>query len=123
MGRERLGPRCRDRSPTRRGSKEVGCVSAEIVTAIDATIDQDREQDLLDGYRPLMEAPKPDGLLHSELLRGQGGLWRIQTTWRDRDALMAVRNSGRPPAALELLDRMHAEHSHGVFTVEASYYP
>jgi hypothetical protein len=97
-------------------------VSAEIVTAIDATIDQDREQDLLDGYRQIMASPKPDGLLHSELLRGQGGLWRIQTTWRDRDALMAVRNSGRPPA-LELLDRMHAEHSHGVFTVEASYYP
>jgi len=96
-------------------------MSAEIVTAIDATVDPEREQELLDGYRQMNEAPKPDGLLRSELLRGQGGLWRIQTTWRDRDALMAVRNSGARPAALELLDRVGAEHSHGVFTVEERY--
>lgn len=96
-------------------------MSHKVVTVIDATVDREREQDLLDGYRRIKEAPKPDGLLHSELLRGQGGAWRIQTTWRDRDALMAVRSSRRPPAALELLDRVGAEHSHGVFTVEESY--
>jgi len=69
----------------------------------------------------MMEAPKPDGLLRSELLRGQAGLWRIQTTWRDRDAIIALRQSGKPPAALELLDRLGAEHSHGVFAVEESF--
>ncbi len=97
-------------------------MGAEVVTAVDATVDPEREQDLLDGYRQMQEAPKPDGLLRSELLRGQGGLWRIQTTWRDRDALIAVRQSGRPPAALELLDRIGSEHSHGVFAVEESYH-
>ncbi len=96
-------------------------MGAQVVTAIDATVDPEREHDLVDGYRQMNEAPKPDGFLRSELLRGQGGSWRIQTTWRDRDALIALRQSGRPPAALELLERLGAEHSHGVFAVEQSY--
>ena len=96
-------------------------MGAEIVTVIDATVDPAQEQDLVDGYRQLKEAPMPDGLLRSELLRGQGGHWRIQTTWRDRDSLIAIRKSGTPPAALELLDRVGVEHSHGVFEVAESY--
>ena len=96
-------------------------MSGEVVTAIDAKIVEHREQELLEGYRQLKEAPRPDGLLSSELLRGQGGMWRIQTTWRDRETLIAIRKSGSPPAALELLDRLGAEHSHGVFVVEDSY--
>lgn len=67
------------------------------------------------------DGPKPDGLLRSELLRGQAGAWRIQTTWRDRDAPVAVRESGKPPAALVLLDQLGVEHSHAVFMVEQSY--
>ncbi|MDQ6752154.1 MAG: hypothetical protein M3017_01760 [Actinomycetota bacterium] len=43
------------------------------------------------------------------------------TTWRDLDALMVLRNSGESPAALALLDRLGAEHSHAVFTVEQRY--
>ena len=67
------------------------------------------------------EQGKPAGLLGSELLRGQNGAWRIQTLWQDKDALLALRTSGEPPAALALLDRLGAEHSHGLFTVEQSY--
>lgn len=92
-----------------------------VVTAVDARVDPKREDDLLEGFRQLNEGQKPDGLLRSELLRGQGGAWRIQTTWRDRDALMAVRNSGKSPGALELLDRLGAEHSHAVFSIEQSH--
>ncbi len=105
------------------GARTGGAMSGEVVTVIDATVDPEREQELLDGYRQMNGAPKPDGLLGSELLRGQGGAWRIQTTWRDRDALMAVPQSGRPPAALELLDGVGAQHSHGVVTVEESWPP
>ncbi len=97
-------------------------MSAEIVTVVDATVDADREQDLVAGYRQMTQGPIPDGLLRSELLRGQGGRWRIQTTWRDRDSLMAMRRGGRAPAALELFDAVGAEHSHGVFEVEESYH-
>ena len=57
-------------------------MSATVITTIDTTIQPEREQELLDGFRQLNDGPKPDGLVRSELLRGQGGAWRLQTTWR-----------------------------------------
>jgi hypothetical protein len=83
---------------------QENAMTTRVVTIIDANVASDREQ-----------------MLRSELLRGQNGAWRIQTVWRDAEALMAVRNSGEPPAALALLDRLGAEHSHAVFTVEQSH--
>ena len=91
------------------------------MTVVDAIVDASREAELIDGFRALGENDVPVGLVRSELLRGQDGAWRIQTTWQDRDALMAVRASGRPPAALELLDSLEADHSHAWFTVEETY--
>ncbi|WP_434619445.1 hypothetical protein [Arthrobacter sp. A5] len=96
-------------------------MSTPVVTAIDTTIKAGREQELLDGFSQLYTGQKPDGLVRAELLRGQGGFWRLQPTWRDLDALMVLRNSGESPAALALLDRLGAEHSHAVFTVEQRY--
>jgi hypothetical protein len=90
----------------------------QIVTAIDAVVAVDREQELLAGFAAINAETEPDGLVRSELLRGQDGRWRIQTTWRDFDALMAVRDSGEPPAALRLLESIGAAHSHAVFVVE-----
>jgi heme-degrading monooxygenase HmoA len=92
-----------------------------LVTTVDTTVPAELEQALLDEFKAMNGAAKPDGLLRSELLRGQGGAWRIQSTWRDREALLAVRNSGEPPPALALLDRLGVEHSHTFFTVEQSY--
>ena len=92
-----------------------------LITVVDASVAPEREQELLDGFRQLNQGPKPDGFVRSELLRRLDGGWRIQTTWRDREALMAVRASGRPPAALALLDQVGAEHGHAVFTVEQSF--
>jgi hypothetical protein len=37
------------------------------------------------------------------------------------DALMALRSSSIRPAALDLLDSVNAEHSHGWFTIEQAY--
>lgn len=80
-----------------------------------------QEADLVAGYRELTaDVPRPDGLLRSELLRGQGGRWVVQTLWRDRQAVLAARDSGTPPAALVLAERVGAEHSHDVLVVEAS---
>ncbi len=95
-------------------------MSTRVVTAIDATVDPAREADLLEGYRQLIAGPPQDGLLRSELLRGQNGAWRIQTTWRDLDTLKAIRTSGVRPAAAELLDRIGAPHTHTWFIVEDS---
>lgn len=91
-----------------------------VVTSVDATVAPEREDELLEGFRALNDGPAPDGLLRSELLRRLDGGWRIQTTWRDREALLALRQRGEPPAMLALLDRLGAEHTHAVFTVEQS---
>jgi hypothetical protein len=88
---------------------------------VDATIDPAREADLLEGYRALIAADQPDAILRSELLRGQDGAWRIQTTWRDMDSLRAVREAGKPHAAQLLLDSVGAEHTHAFFFVAESF--
>jgi heme-degrading monooxygenase HmoA len=94
-----------------------------VVTSVELRIPADREQELLHGYRDMIAGPTPDGFMRSELLRSFDGAWRIQTVWRDRDALTALRQSGEPPAALALLERLGAEHTHSVFTVEDSFEP
>jgi hypothetical protein len=82
----------------------------------------EREGELLAGYRRLNENAKPDGLLRSELLRADGGRWLIQTLWRDKEAILAARRAGQPPAALVLLDGVGAAvHSHDVWTVADSF--
>jgi hypothetical protein len=98
-------------------------MDAEVVTTVDATLPEGRERELLDGYRELVEGDSPDGLLRSELLRGTDGTWRIQTTWRDREAVVALRRAGQPPAALVLLQSLGAEYTHAVFTVEQRHLP
>lgn len=98
-------------------------MSQPVVTTVDTVVPAERERDLVDGFAELVAGANPEGLLRSELLRGQAGAWRIQTTWRDREALMAVRRSGNPSAALVLLDRLGVEHTHAVFTVEESHLP
>ncbi len=95
--------------------------AGQLVTSVDFAIAAEGEQALLDGFRALNETASPDGLLRTELLRAPDGRWRIQTTWRDKEAVMALRASGKPPAVLELLDRLGAAHTHSVFTVEQSY--
>ena len=96
-------------------------MSDPVVTVVDAQVDPDREADLVAGYLQMSEGERPEGLLRSELLRGQNGRWRIQTTWQDMDALRAVRASGVRPAAIDLLERVGAEPSHAWFTVERSF--
>lgn len=93
-----------------------------VLTSVALVVSDDRDGDVISAYRELIvEAPKPDGLLRSELLRAQSGRWLIQTLWRDRDAIVAARRSGVQPAALVLAERVGAEHSHEVLSVEAAF--
>jgi heme-degrading monooxygenase HmoA len=90
-----------------------------ILTSVALVVPQSREEDVIPAYRQLVaEGPRPEGLLRSELLRGQGGRWLVHTLWRDRAAIMAARDAGQRPAALLLANRIGAEHSHEVLTVE-----
>jgi quinol monooxygenase YgiN len=93
----------------------------QILTTVTATVDPQRETELTTGFREITARALPDGLIRTELLRGRNGTWRIQSLWRDRAALEAVRNSAEPPAALELFSKVGADHSHEVFTVEHAH--
>ena len=93
----------------------------QIMTVVSAVVAPDREAELPSGFRIMTETTMPDGLIRSELLRGQHGTWRIESLWRDWNALQKVRASGQQPAAIELFERAGAEHSHDFYFVEGAY--
>ena len=96
-------------------------ISAQVMTAVTLSVPPGREDELVAGYRELLsEGPRLDGLLRSELLRSSGGQWVIQTLWRSREAILAARESGARPLALTLAERVGAEHSHDLLTLEAA---
>jgi hypothetical protein len=84
-------------------------------------VEPGREQDLVAGFDRLVHGGVPDGLLRTELLRGGGNSWRIETLWRDRAALDAMRSSGQPPAAPQLFASVGAEPVLAIFDLEARY--
>ena len=65
-------------------------MSGQVLTEVSAVVAIEREAVLLSAYRDLLAQPMPDGLVRTELLRGQDGHWRIQTLWQDRAALDAI---------------------------------
>jgi quinol monooxygenase YgiN len=70
-----------------------------VLTVVSAGIDPDRGQEVVAAFTALLAKPLPDGLLRTELLHGADGAWRIQSLWRDRAALDAMRALPEPPAA------------------------
>ncbi len=90
----------------------------QVVTVVDAHVEPDLETQLLNGYSQMIDGPRPAGLLHSELLRGQDNRWRIQSTWVSLDALRALRAAGEPPAAIDLFEEVGSDLTHSWFTIE-----
>ena len=84
-------------------------MSEPVLTELTATVDPAREDELVAGFQNLLHAPFPDGLVRSELLRGRGDTWRIQTRWRDRATLDAMFAGGEPHAATDLFRSLGAE--------------
>lgn len=89
-----------------------------ILTEVSAPVAPDRETDLIAGFRELLAGPLPDGLVRTELLRGPDGEWRVNSLWRDRQALDAMRAGSEPPAAPTLFRKVGAEPTLRVFQVE-----
>ena len=50
-------------------------MSAQILTEVSATVDATREIQLVEGFREITAGGIPDGLVRTELLRGQDGQW------------------------------------------------
>jgi hypothetical protein len=92
----------------------------KVMTEVRAVVDVEQESALVDGFRRLLAEPKPDGLERTELLRDRDGVWRIQTLWRDQQALDTMRAAPEPPAAPVLFRRLGAEPQLQILLVEAS---
>ena len=74
-----------------------------ILTILEATLEPGRESALRDAYADAVASGvRPPGLVHSELLRDvqDPSRWRIQTWWKSRQALEAMRGAGTPGGIL-----------------------
>ena len=96
-------------------------MNPRILTVVSATVDAGRESELLAGFHSLIGAPVPDGLLRTQLLRGDGGDWQIPSLWIDRDALDRMRASSEPPAAPRLFRSVGADPSLRILEVTVEH--
>ena len=80
-----------------------------IVTTVSAHVDEARAPELVAAFEALLAEGLPDGLLRTQLLGDGSGNWAISSTWRDRDALDAMRAAPEPPAAPTLFRRFSGE--------------
>lgn len=90
-----------------------------VMTEVRSAVDGSREAELVAGFEALLAQPLPEGLVRTELLRGEEG-WRIQSLWRDRQALAAMRASTDEPAAPALFRSVGAEPELVILEVRAS---
>lgn len=88
------------------------------VTIVEGAVDADREADLRSAWEELTAPALPAGLIESSLLRAEEGTWRIVTVWESKEAVMTMRESGRPPAAPIVFQRAGSEPSLSMWTVE-----
>ena len=84
-------------------------MTERVLTEVAANVPIDRAAEVLAEFRVLLEKPLPDGLLRTQLLEGAEGAWRIQSLWRERAALEAMRSRPEPPAAPTLFRNLGAE--------------
>jgi heme-degrading monooxygenase HmoA len=88
------------------------------VTIVEAAVEGNREDDLRAAWDEVTAGVLPGGFIESSLLRTQDGTWRIVTVWESKDAVLAMRATGEPPAALVVFERAGAEPSVSMSTVE-----
>ena len=71
-----------------------------VVTVVEGRVPTERSGVFEAAYATLLTMPVPDGLITTQLLRGVGDrdVWRIETVWRDREAIEAMRAKGTPLA-------------------------
>jgi hypothetical protein len=110
------------RFDTRRSQEMARALKRRVLTEVRATVDPSRREALVAEFEALLAEPKPDGLLRTELLEVDGE-WRIQTLWRDREALAAMRADAAEPAAPKLFRSVGAVPQLTIMDVCASTEP
>ena len=75
--------------------------STMVMTTLEAAVEEERWPLLVDAYEAARSIPEP-GLLESFLTQDatHPERWRIETLWRDRAALAAMRDAGTPRGVL-----------------------
>ncbi|MEZ0069795.1 heme-degrading monooxygenase HmoA [Streptacidiphilus sp. MAP12-20] len=92
-----------------------------VLTEANVTVAAEHEGRLIAAYRHLISQPLPEGLIQTEILRGPDGAWRIQTLWRDRASMEAMRASLEGPEAPRLFREIHAKPEFSIFDVVAEW--
>jgi heme-degrading monooxygenase HmoA len=87
------------------------------VTIVEGAVEAVREGDLRSAWKD-KTAILPAGFIESSLLRAETGTWRIVTVWESKEAMMAMRASGEPPAALLMFEQAGSKPSVSMWTVE-----
>jgi heme-degrading monooxygenase HmoA len=88
------------------------------VTIVEGAVEAARESDLLSAWKDKTAGVLPAGFIESSLLRAEGGRWRVVTVWESKEAVMAMRASGEPPAALVMFEQAGSKPSVSMWTVE-----
>jgi heme-degrading monooxygenase HmoA len=88
------------------------------VTIVEGAVEDARESDLLSAWKDKTAGALPAGFIESSLLRAEGGTWRVVTLWESKEAVMAMRASGEPPAAPVMFEQAGSKPSVSMWTVE-----
>ena len=88
------------------------------VTMVEAEVAPDRVPDLRDAWARAIAGDIPDGLFESKLLNAPDGRWRIVTVWESQEAVLAMRASGVPPAAVAMFEAAGATPTVSAWVVE-----
>ena len=87
------------------------------VTIVEGAVEAAREGDLRSAWEAKTAVP-PAGFIESSLLRAEDGTWRIVTVWESKEAVLTMRASGEPPAALAMFEQAGSTPSVSMWTVE-----
>lgn len=95
-----------------------------VLTVLEGRIAADRAADLAAAFHAAAGEPPP-GLIRSHLICSTSDrtYWRIETLWGSREALVAMRQSGRTPAGVLMFRAAGAEPTLAMFEVTATIEP
>ena len=95
-----------------------------VLTVLEGTLAPGRATDLESAFRAAT-GQAPPGLVRSHLICSTADRthWRIETLWRSREALDAMRRSGATPAGVLMFRAAGAEPTLAIFEVSATIEP